>query len=302
MSTFLKVGNTILNSYNRNKKNHRNISLIHSKSGISSKTNSNFFKITPKFPNLHNKNNSTIDIKNQKRAINNIIKENADNNNLNEKNFPSITRFNKKEKNNYNKFKDLRNNVEFYSFNKNDYIKEANKIIYQRLDEKNTEYTGNKNKNKITVLSDTREICRNNFVIDSIKKNIHKIKLIEKNYKSSLVKTEKELETDLKVFHKFLENKNEKIKEEKFTLINLREKHEQTLEKYEKELLRYKKLSEELEKKIKIISLLKNYGAFIYKILGIKFWLDGIPEINQKTKNFEEIADLLIEKYIIKIK
>ena len=43
--------------------------------------------------------------------------------------------------------------------------------------------------------------------------------------------------------------------------------------------------------------MLKTYGAFIYKILGIKFWLNGIPEINQKTKNFEEISDLVIAKY-----
>ena len=295
---FLKVGNTILNSNKRNKNNVRTISLIHSKSEISSKTNSNFFKSTSKlmnYKNLNYKNNSTMNIQNPKHAINNELK---DNNFLKDnKNFTTNTRYYKKEMNNYNKFKDLRNNVEFFSFNRNDYIKEANKIMSQRLIDKNADLVGKRSQDKINIISNTREISRNNFLIDAIKKNINNIKLIEKNYKNSLVKSEKELKTDFTDFHKFLDSKNDKIKEENATLLNLRDKHEQALEKYDRELQRYKKLSEDLEKKVKIICLLKTYGAFIYKILGIKFWLNGIPEINQKTKNFEEISDLVIAKY-----
>ena len=295
---FLKVGNTILNSNKRNKNNIRTISLIHSKSEISPKTNSNFFKSTSKlmnYKNLNYKNNSTMNIQNPKHTINNELK---DNNFLKDnKNFTTNTRYYKKEMNNYNKFKDLGNNVEFFSFNRNDYIKEANKIMSQRLIDKNADLVGKRSQDKINIISNTREISRNNFVIDAIKKNINNIKLIEKNYKNSLVKSEKELKTDFTDFHKFLDSKNDKIKEENATLLNLRDKHEQALEKYDRELQRYKKLSEDLEKKVKIICLLKTYGAFIYKILGIKFWLNGIPEINQKTKNFEEISDLVIAKY-----
>ena len=295
---FLKVGNTILNSNKRNKNNIRTISLIHSKSEISPKTNSNFFKSTSKlmnYKNLNYKNNSTMNIQNPKHTINNELK---DNNFLKDnKNFTTNTRYYKKEMNNYNKFKDLGNNVEFFSFNRNDYIKEANKIMSQRLIDKNADLVGKRSQDKINIISNTREISRNNFLIDAIKKNINNIKLIEKNYKNSLVKSEKELKTDFTDFHKFLDSKNDKIKEENATLLNLRDKHEQALEKYDRELQRYKKLSEDLEKKVKIICLLKTYGAFIYKILGIKFWLNGIPEINQKTKNFEEISDLVIAKY-----
>ena len=300
MSMFLKVGNTILNSNKRNKNNVRTISLIHSKSEISPKTNSNFFKSTSKlmnYKNLNYKNNSTMNIQNPKHTINNELK---DNNFLKDnKNFTTNTRYYKKEMNNYNKFIDLGNNVEFFSFNRNDYIKEANKIMSQRLIDKNADLVGKRSQDKINIISNTREISRNNFLIDAIKKNINNIKLIEKNYKNSLVKSEKELKTDFTDFHKFLDSKNDKIKEENATLLNLRDKHEQALEKYDRELQRYKKLSEDLEKKVKIICLLKTYGAFIYKILGIKFWLNGIPEINQKTKNFEEISDLVIAKYTL---
>ena len=300
MSMIPKVGSSIFNSKGRNKILIRSTSLMHNKSDISTKTNSHFFKSTSKLLNYQNLNNNNLPyIKNQKRTINNGERETNINSNSKEKNYTLNTnsRFFKRERNNYRKFKDLRNGVEFISFNRKDYIIEANKIMNQRFKDKNNDLLGKRSQDKTAILSDTREICRNNFVIEAIKKNMKKIKIKEKNYKSSLIKTEEEMKTDLKVFREFLDSKNGKMKEENEALLNLRDKHEHALEKYDKELQRYKKLSEELEKKVKIICLLKNYGDFIYKILGVNFWLEGVPQINQKTKNFEQIADLVIEKY-----
>jgi hypothetical protein len=92
------------------------------------------------YKNLNYKNNSTMNIQNPKNTINNELK---DNNFLKDKkNITTNTRYYKKEMNNYNKFKDLRNNVEFFSFNRNDYIKEANKIMSQRLIDKNADLVG----------------------------------------------------------------------------------------------------------------------------------------------------------------
>ena len=300
MSMIPKVGSSIFNSKGRNKILIRSTSLMHNKSDISTKTNSHFFKSISKLINFQNLNNNNLPyIKNQKRTINNGERETNINSNSKEKNYTLNTnsRFFKRERNNYRKFKDLRNHVEFISFNRKDYIIEANKIMNQRFEDKNNDLLGKRSQDKTAILSDTREICRNNFVIEAIKKNMKKIKIKEKNYKSSLIKTEEEMKTDLKVFREFLDSKNGKMKEENEALLNLRDKHEHALEKYDKELQRYKKLSEELEKKVKIICLLKNYGDFIYKILGVNFWLEGVPQINQKTKNFEQIADLVIEKY-----
>ena len=212
--------------------------------------------------------------------------------NFNDFNYTTNTRFNK-----IKNFTDLNNKIGLNSFNRKEYIFEADKILYQRFKDKNADLLSQKNLNKRAILSDTREIGRNNYVIEAIRKNIDKINLKEKNYKISLINSEKEMKTDLKNFREFLDIKNQKIKEENEALANYRERHEQAMEKYEKELQKYKKLSEEFEKKIKYIWILKNYGEFIYKILGMKFWLEGLPEINQKTRNFEIISDLIIEKY-----
>ena len=121
----------------------------------------------------------------------------------------------------------------------------------------------------------------------------------EKDYKKSLVNSENEFETDYKTFLSHLENRKNKLKKENSNLLKFKEIHEEAKERYYKELVKYKKLNEELEKKIKIISMLKNYGNFVYKFLGMKFWMDDIPDMDPKTKNFEEISDLILKKYDI---
>ena len=303
MSMFSKIGNSILNSNKKNKKiGEKNISLMKSNSTISLKTNSNFFNKDSRLLNFRrmNKQNTDIIINkptyiNNNKSTNELNTIRSNSNNL--KNATTASRFRMKDRNNYKKFKDLGNSIQFISTNVKDYILEADKIINQRLDDNHLDIAGLKTREKKEILLDTREICRHNSVIDAIKKDINKIKLKTINYKKSLIQSELDMKNDLKNFRLFLDSKNEKIKQENYILSKEIDKHDKSLEIYDKEMLRYKKLSEELEKKIKIICLLKNYGAFIYKILGIKFWLDGVPEINQKTKNFEHIADIVIEKY-----
>ena len=205
--------------------------------------------------------------------------------------------FYNKSQNNYKKFSDLRNTVQFHSFNKKDYILEANKIIQKRTENKNTDLLGLKNKTKTSIISDTKEICLNNFVIEEIKKNINNMNIIEKNHKQSLIYSENELETDYKTFLNYLEKRKNKLKEENDYFSKCRQIHEEAKERYYKELMKYKKLNEDLERKVKIISLLKNYGIFVYKLLGMKFWMEKIPDLDQKNKNFEEISNLILNEY-----
>ena len=115
--------------------------------------------------------------------------------------------------------------------------------------------------------------------------------------KKSLNQCENQFETDYKTFLNYLEKRKKKLKKENDNLLKCKEIHEEAKERYYKELSLYKKLNEDLEKKVKIISLLKNYGSFVYKLLGMNFWLEGVPDLDQKNKNFEEISNLVLEKY-----
>ena len=292
MSILPKIENT-----NINQKILNNTKFIsHSKSQPFINTNINFFgnfhQINSHNFNNINKNNN-ISIKNQKLAIETNINK-IFNKNIIEKDLSAYARYIKNKK---KKFKNLKNNIEFLSYNVNDYIDEANKIIMQRTEDKNADILGLKNKDKNIIISDTIEISRNNIVINNIKKTIKKIKLVQNNYKNSLIKSQNDMKKDFNNFNAFIRSKNDKIKEENAILLKLSDMHEQAMEKYDKEFQKYKKLMEELEKRIKFICMLKNYGYFIYKILGKKFWLDGIPEISHKTKNFEQVSDLIIEKF-----
>lgn len=280
MSNFIKIGNTILKNVKKNKND------------FNSRSNS-VFNQTFK-PNNLKKSSSVPYFSKNNTKYNNNEKQNY----LPKiKNSTTNLNFYNKNQNNYKKFNDLRNTVQFHSFNKKDYIFEANKIIKTRRENKNTDLLGLKNKTKDSIISDTKEICLNNFVIDAIKTNINNMSLKEKDHKQSLICSEKEFETDYKTFLNFLEKRKNKLRLENDTLLKCKEIHEEAKERYYKELAKYKKLNEELEKKIKIISMLKNYGNFVYKLLGMKFWMEGIPDIDQKNKNYEEISDLILEKF-----
>ena len=282
MSSFIRIGNTILN--NSRKKN--NINKSRSKS---------FFSKTFK-PNYLKKSSSEA-------SFPKYFLKNKNNNNMNEEKLPKIKsnttnlNFYNSKQNNYKKYSDLRNTVQFHSFNKKDYIIEANKIIKKRIENKNTDLLGLKNKSKNSIISDTKEICLNNFVIDAIRKNINNMNIIENNHKKSLICSENELETDYKTFLNYLEKRKNKLKKENDNFLKCKEIHEEAKERYYKELMKYKKLNEELEKKVKMIGLLKNYGIFVYKLLGMKFWMEGIPDLDQKNKNFEEISNIILEDY-----
>jgi len=283
MSSFIKIGNSILKNSDRDKKSN----LLRNNSVFSEAMKPKYLKKSSSM--------SSFNIYN--------TKYNSNNNKTNDRNLPQIknnstnVNFYNNEQNNYKKFSDLRNTVQFHSFNRRDYILEANKIIKNRIENKNHDLLGLKNKTKNSIISDTKEICLNNFVIDAIKNDINNMSLKELDYKKSLNQCENQFETDYKTFLNYLEKRKKKLKKENDNLLKCKEIHEEAKERYYKELSLYKKLNEDLEKKVKIISLLKNYGSFVYKLLGMNFWLEGVPDLDQKNKNFEEISNLVLEKY-----
>ena len=302
-TTFYNVGSSIFNSNKANRfQNYSKLktrTLIQSKSEMSLKTNINFFKQNSNFSNYKYLDKKKLKIKPITQHTQHISNQSSDINinNNNNINFTAKTRYeNTKEKRNKLKCLDLKTNTHFHPSQTRGYIQEANNILLLRYENKSNDILSKKN-TKHKIMEDTREISRNNQIINEIKNKIEKIKSNFTSYKTALIKSQNEMNTDLKKFLEFRDIKNSKSKKENDLLLKIRNHHEEIMEKFEKENQKCKKLSEELEKKIKIIYLLKNYGNFIYKILGKKFWLDNIPEINHKTKNFELISDLVIEKY-----
>ena len=292
MSTFVRIGNTIL--ANSRKKNNGN--MIKSKSFFSETVRQNNLQKSASMSSFNNYNsiynastkyNDSYNINNESQSSRLKFKDN-----FTKFNFCNISTYN-----NYKKFSDLRNKIEFHSFNKNDYIKEANKILRQRFDNKNHDLLGLRNKSKSSIFSDKKEISLNNYLINEIKKEINSMITKQDAYKKALINRENEFETDYRIFLNYLENRKNRLKKENDNILKLKEIHEESKERFYKELMLNKKLNEELEKRIKIICLLKNYGSFVYRLFGMDFWMKDIPDLSQKNKNFEDIYKIIIEKY-----
>ena len=292
MSTFVRIGNTIL--ANSRKKNNGN--MLKSKSVFSETVRQNNLQKSASMSSFNNYNsiynastkyNDSYNINNESQSSRLKFKDN-----FTKFNFCNISTYN-----NYKKFSDLRNKIEFHSFNKNDYIKEANKILRQRFDNKNHDLLGLRNKSKSSIFSDKKEISLNNYLINEIKKEINSMITKQDAYKKALINRENEFEADYRIFLNYLENRKNRLKKENDNILKLKEIHEESKERFYKELMLNKKLNEELEKRIKIICLLKNYGSFVYRLFGMDFWMKDIPDLSQKNKNFEDIYKIIIEKY-----
>ena len=124
MSTFVKIGNSILNT----KRKNNNMNITRSKSVFSETFKPNYLKKSSSessFPKYNIKSNNNI---NNSNSNENRFLPNIKNNSTTNFNF-----YNNSKQNNYKKFSDLRNKIEFYSFNANDYILEANKIYKKEL-------------------------------------------------------------------------------------------------------------------------------------------------------------------------
>ena len=297
MSTFVRIGNSILS--NPREKNDDN--MLRSKSVFSETFKQNNLQKSASMSSFNNYNsiynastkyNDSYNINNEPRSSRLKFRDN----------FTKFNFYNNSTNNNYKKFSDLRNTVEFHSFNRNDYIKEANKILRQRIDNKNHDLLGLKYKSKSSIFSDTKEISLNNYLINEIKKGINSIITKQNAYKKALINRENEFETDYKIFLNYLENRKNRLKKENENILKFKEIHEESKERYYKELNLNKKLNEELEKRIKLICLLKNYGSFVCRVFGMDFWMKDIPDLVQKNKNFEDISKIILDKYDCSLK
>ena len=185
---------------------------------------------------------------------------------------------------------------QFQGRNRKDFINEANKIMRERMKNKGSTINS-KSKFKSVVLMDSKEICLKNYLIGLLKDKRTDINEKERNIEKALKESENQLDKDCKEFIDFVEETKKKLKLEDDEFIKFRNFHEKAESLYRKECSEYKKLSEDLERTVKLICLLRSYGIFVYKVLGQKFWFEDIKEVDPRLRNYEEVANNMLEKY-----
>ena len=163
-------------------------------------------------------------------------------------------------------------------------------------------WSGGRGLLKSVALKASKEISYKNYSINLLKQK--RIEINEKEFikNKALNDFSDQFEIDHKIFVNFVEEVKAKHRKDEETFFNLRQIREQKENLYEKEKLLNKKLHENLERKIREVYLAKKYGSFFHKILEKKFIYNDTPEIIAREKNYELIADLIINIYETKDK
>ena len=185
---------------------------------------------------------------------------------------------------------------QFQGRSRKDFINEANKIMRERMKNKGSTINS-KSKFKSEILMDNKEISLKNYLIGLLKEKRTDINEKERNIEKALKLSENQLDRDTKEFIDFVETTKKKLKLEDDEYVKFRNLHEQTETLYRKESNEYKKLLEELERTVKVISVLRGYGIFVYKVLGQDFWFSDVKEVDPRLRNYEEVANTMIDKY-----
>ena len=175
-------------------------------------------------------------------------------------------------------------------------MKNADDILMQRLKVHDRDFAIRKNKLKSIALNLNKKISQKNYLINSLKQR--RTELSDKEYiiHKSLKEFESKLECDKRRFVHFIEDLKEKQKKEEAKLLDLKNIKFQAEEKLD-ELDRIKRsLEQGIYKKIKDLYELKDFGAFVHKIVGTKFPFENIPRIKSEH-DIEQITETLVQAF-----
>jgi len=152
-----------------------------------------------------------------------------------------------------------------------------------------------------SIISNTKNLCFNNYMIDLLKNERLKINNNEIEYRNALNKENYILSKDIKSFDNYKSQEKMKIKNLEKELINKINVNSGIFEIIKQKSHEHRIIMDEIKRIIKNILLFKNYAVFIIKLLGIEN--DGLVKCDFGEKIFKTNAvnEFQIEKIINKI-
>ena len=152
-----------------------------------------------------------------------------------------------------------------------------------------------------SIISNTKNLCFNNYMIDLLKNERQKINNNEIEYRNALNKENYILYKDIKSFDNYKSQEKMKIKNLEKELFNKINVNSGIFEIIKQKSHEHRIIMDEIKRIIKNILLFKNYAVFIIKLLGIEN--DGLVKCDFGEKIFKTNAvnEFQIEKIINKI-
>ena len=204
------------------------------------------------------------------------------------------------ETNNKYDIKNIKNHKKFYK-------KNTENIFYTYSTAKNYKFkTELRKKYPIdltinSIISNTKNLCFNNYMIALLKNERQKINNNEIEYRNALNKENYILYKDIKSFDNYKSQEKMKIKNLEKELFNKINVNSGIFEIIKQKSHEHRIIMDEIKRIIKNILLFKNYAVFIIKLLGIEN--DGLVKCDLGEKIFKTNAvnEFQIEKIINKI-
>ena len=150
---------------------------------------------------------------------------------------------------------------------------------------------------KSNLLEKSKEICLNNFLITQLKEKRDEINKKERKIFKQLSESEKRFEIDYKNFIDFVEEINQKEKDQEHFLHNFKNESKNIENNLNEQIAINKSLETKIEVEIKKILLLQTYGSFLHKVFHRYFILDKIKEMGLKGKQYLSISDKIVLLY-----
>ena len=173
----------------------------------------------------------------------------------------------------------------------------AEQIMRERMKNHGVVIAGGKLLLKSIALRVSKEVSKKNYTINLLKEKRTQINEKERLINQALKEFSEQYESDHKKFIDFVEEEKRKQKLEEESMIDIKGKREKKEESLNEEGLLNKKLEDMLERKIKDIYVLKSYGSFLNKVFDKYFVYDETAQIDSREKNYEKIANKIIDIY-----
>ena len=176
-------------------------------------------------------------------------------------------------------------------------IENADLILKERVSKHGLILENNKKLLRSVVMKNSKEICFKNYAISLMKEKRTEINEKQRLMNQALKDFSSQFELDHRIFINYVDMCKKKQKKEEEILANLKEKREKISKNIEVEKIINKKLEELLERTVRSIYIFRAYGSFLNKIFKNYFPYDKLPEINTGLRNYEDIANRLINVY-----
>ena len=157
------------------------------------------------------------------------------------------------------------------------------------------------NDNISKIITNTKELCFNNFMLDLLKNERKKIATNELGYKTSLKTEDYILTQDMKNFENYKEEEKTKLKNLEMELQKKINENGAIFELMKQYSLEHRLILGEIKRLIKNIIKFKNYALFVYKILGIDFSFLKKCDMGEEKMSSVSLKENEVEQVIKKI-